>query len=368
MKKVFAFNLPKNENFHGYYMDSLDPYQYFKENSHGDWRDFLNGGLSRWDKKRNLGFMHEIDTLYRYKDKSYMAYIDDFLDKFNDFDLFIMSTYNPIHPEIINRYLKDKIKILGFIDDPYSTYTRGIPHLWAFDGAFYISPSYSQTDLFEDSLLKWGSNNNFWLPLCPKTIKLPKIDEEFFNDRKNDLVYVGNYVGYPNGNKADRLIKLKKHFGERFKLHGRWPLNGYIGTARGLFGKPFFYNRITGVSQEEREKLYFNTKIGLNMHVSPTPTETGNMRMYETPLHGMMQICDKAGADAHESIYTPDTECIYYNTTDEAIDLIEYYLTNDDKRIEIAKAGLERTLKDYNWENNWKQLLDWAWSLKNESR
>jgi spore maturation protein CgeB len=349
-------------------MDSLDPYPYFSNNGHGDWRDFLNGGLSKWDKKRNFGFMHEIDTLYRYKDQNYMRYINDFLDKFSDFDIFVMSSFNPIHPEVIDKYLKNKVKILGFVDDPYSTYTRGIPHLWAFDGAFYISPSYSKEEFFENSLNKWGSENNIWLPLCPKTIEFPTIDENFFKNRPVDLVYVGNYIGYPNGSKVDRLIKLKKHFGDRFQIHGRWPLKGYIATVRGLLGKPFFYNRITGISQEDRENLYFNTKIGLNMHVSPTPTETGNMRMYETPYHGMMQICDKAGANAHELIYKPNKEAVFYDSTDEAIDLIEHYLTHDEERIKIAKAGFERTLRDYNWENNWKKLLDWAWSLKNESR
>ena len=147
-------------------------------------------------------------------------------------------------------------------------------------------------------------------------------------------------------------------------MHGRWPLKGYVGAVRGIFGIPYFPHRVTGLSNEERQALYFNTKIGLNMHVSPTPTETGNLRIYETPYHGMMQICDKAGADAHEKIYTPDTECVYYDNTDDAIDLVEHYLANDQERIKIAKAGLERTLKDYNRENNLKELLDWAVSLK----
>ena len=368
MKKVFAFNLPKNENFFGYYMDSLDPYPYFDQNPYGDWRDFLKGGMTRWSKKRNFGFMHELDVLYRNKDKSYMRYVSDFLDKFKDFDIFVMSTYNPIHPEILYKYFKDKIKVLGFIDDPYSTYQRGIPELWAFDGAFYISPSYSDTDLFSDSLEKWGCHNHRWLPLCPKSILLPEPNEAFFANRTLEIIYVGNYIGYTANSKMNRLVQLKKHFGNRLQIHGRWPFKGYIGYIRALIGKPVFPHRITGISNDEREKLYFNTKIGLNMHVSPTPTETGNMRMYETPYHGMMQVCDKAGVNVHEQIYKPDTECVYYDNTDDAIDIIEYYLLHDNERIKIAKAGFERTIKDYNWENNWKSLLDWASGLKNESR
>lgn len=368
MKKVFAFHLPKNENFYGYYMDSLDPYPFLENDRYFTWREFFGGGISRWDKQKNFGFIHELDTLYRYKDKGYMQYIEKFLDNFSDFDMFIMSTFNPIHPEIIDKYLKNKTKILGFIDDPYSTYTRGMPNLWAFDGAFYISPSYSSDKMFDTALTKWGSTNNYWLPLSPKTIEFPKINDEFFRSRTVDVVYVGNFISYPDGSKADRLIKIKKHFGDKFQIHGRWGMKGYSGAVRGLFGKPFFLNRITGISEKDKQDLYFNTKIGLNMHVSPTPTETGNMRMYDVPYHGMMQICDKAGVNAHEQIYTPDKECIYYDNTDEAIDLIEYYLENEEERIKIAKAGFERTQKDYNWEKNWKELLDWAWGLKHESR
>lgn len=308
----------------------------------------------------NFGYAHEIDTLYRTKNKAYMNYISDFLDKFKDFDLFIMSQYNPIHPEIIDRYLKNKTKVLGFIDDPYSSYRSGLPYMWAFDGAFYISPSYSEDTLFQDQMKKWGIENSRWLPLAPETINHPKLDDNFFLDRKVDLVYIGSYVGH----KIERLIKLKKHFGNRFQVHGRWPLKGYIGAARAIFGVPFYPQRVTGLTNEERKMLYYNTKIGLNMHVSPTPTETGNMRMYETPYHGMMQICDKAGANAHELIYKPGEEAVFYDSTNEAIDLIEYYLTNEDERIKIAKAGFERTIKDYNWENNWKDLLNWAWGLK----
>ncbi|MDA7818263.1 glycosyltransferase [Sulfurimonas sp.] len=360
MKKVFLFPFPKNENFDGYHIDSLDPSTYFSSDKHGTFRDMINGGMGKWNRMRNFGYAHEIDTLYRTKNKGYMHYIRDFLDKFKDFDIFVMSAYNPIHPEIIYRHLKDKIKVLGFIDDPYSSYRSGIPYLWAFDGAFYISTSYNEDTLFEDQMSKWGVSNNKWHPLAPKTIKHPNLDNEFFYNRSVDLVYIGNYYGH----KMERLIKLKKHFGTKFQLHGRWPLKGYAGAVRGLFGKPFFYDRITGISEVDRQNLYFNTKIGLNMHMSPTPTETGNMRMYETPYHGMMQICDKAGVNAHEKIYTPDTEAIYYDNTDEAIDLIEYYLTHDEERVKIAKAGFERTIKDYNWENNLKELLDWASGLK----
>jgi len=76
--------------------------------------------------------------------------VGDFIDRFRDFDLIVMSN-NFIHPELLVHELKRPIKILGFFDDPHSTYMRGIQYLWAFDGAFYISPSYNERSLFHEA-------------------------------------------------------------------------------------------------------------------------------------------------------------------------------------------------------------------------
>lgn len=88
------------------------------------------------------------------------------------------------------------------------------------------------------------------------------------------------------------------------------------------------------------------------------------MRMYETTAHGMLLVCDKAGRDAHTQIFTPDIEAVFYDSLDDAIEKIEYYLANDTERIGIAKAGFDRATSQYDWEFNLKRLLDWAYSLK----
>ncbi|MCJ8345952.1 glycosyltransferase, partial [bacterium] len=109
---------------------------------------------------------------------------------------------------------------------------------------------------------------------------------------------------------------------------------------------------------------YFKTKIGLNMHLSLTPTETGNMRMYEVPAHGMMLLCDKAARDSHELIYKANEEAVFYENFDDAISKVNYYLKNDQERIAIAKNGFNRFKKDYVWEQNLQKFLAWALSIK----
>jgi spore maturation protein CgeB len=88
------------------------------------------------------------------------------------------------------------------------------------------------------------------------------------------------------------------------------------------------------------------------------------MRMYEAPAHGMMLLCDKAGLNAHAQIFEPDKEAVFYDSIEDAIEKIEYYLEHEDERINIAQAGFARAQRDYDGELNLKNFLDWASGLR----
>ena len=371
MKKVCLFNFPPIENFHGYHIDSLNPAPYFR-NSDGwnmsnlEQRLFLQGArpaaedgqiITRPNPPLPVTELYkaaDVDKLYRQRDPAYMHFVSDFVGRFRTFDLLIL-TWNPIHPEILFHELKHPIKILGFVDDPMATYVRQLPYFWAFDGAFYVSPSYDDRTYFKEALERWGCTQSYWWPWVPCKMEYHEPSERFFQERDIDLVYVGNQYGP----KVDRLVKLKKHFGSRFHLHGRWPLSGYGGMARGLRGKPVLWSRVRSITDEERKCLYHRAKIGINMHLSER-METGNMRMYEVPSHGIMMVCDKAGLDAHEQIFEPGREAVFYDSVEDAIERIEYYLNHEEERIQIARAGYSRVRRDYDWEQNLKRFLDWA--------
>jgi hypothetical protein len=344
--------------FHGYELSTLDPAPYFF------------GNLSRVRRRRAqrrfraLFSAKGVDALYRERDAAYMRFVHDFVEAYRDAGVIILATYNPIHPEILHRELSPPTKILGFIDDPYSTYVRGIPYLWAFDGAFYISPSYDENHLFADALHEWGCGSTRWQPLVPRPHPRFEPTEGFFHGRDVDVVYIG--TGY--GSKIARLAQLKRHFGTRLRVHGRWSLRGYQGWARGLAGKPIYPHHVTSLSDEERRALYLRAKIGINMHMSSTPTETGNMRMYEVPAHGAMLICDKAALNAQELIFRPDVEAVFYDDVADAIAKIDYYVAHPAERLAIARAGFERTRRDYDFERVLKGLLDWASGIQRPAK
>ena len=367
MKKVCIFNFPRMEDFHGYSIESLDPTPYFP-------------GVSARALYSRLTEAKSIDQMYRDRDPSYMRFLHDFVEKFRDADLIVFYMYNPVHPEVLQRELTKPIKVLGFVDDPYSTYVRGIPYLWAFDGAFYISPGYNDKLLLKDALAQWGCERSYWWPLvipgagaagaddfwpfaAPRT-EASRRGNDFFRNRDLDLIYVGACYS----SKMDRLAEFRERLGARFIIHGKWPYAGYVGTLRRLRGKPALWTRVSPITDQERTRLYYRTKIGINMHLSDSPRETGNMRMYEVPAHGMMLLCDEAGLNAHEQIFKPGIEAVYYDSTADAIEKIEYYLRHDEERERIAQAGFARVHRDYDGESNMKKFLDWAISLPRKTR
>ena len=259
MNRVCYFHNPQAAGpFHGYDLSTLDPAPYFL-NGHGARR--LRSARAR------LAALHTaqgMDQLYRDRDADYTRYLHDFVDAYRTARLVILATYNPIHPEVLHHELPLPTKVLGFVDDPYSTYVRGIPYLWAFDGAFYISPGYNTLHGMAEGLDAWGCKAVHWFPLVPAAHPPMEASDRFFFDRDIDLVYVG--ASY--GNKITRLAELKRHFRQRFRVHGRWGYRGYVGWLRALIGKPIYPYRVTPLTDPERRALYARAKIGINMHLS----------------------------------------------------------------------------------------------------
>jgi hypothetical protein len=343
-----------------YTVDTFDPFEYFSPNDRFANAFLLTAGSSGWNKRAALRYSVEgADRLYRERDPSYMRMAGDFIDRFRDYDLIVMPGCNFIHPELLWRELKKPVKILGFIDDPHSTYVRGLPHLWAFDGAFYISPSYIDDMLFSDAFARWGKPA-YWFPLTAPQQKPIEADDAFFRNRDMTAVYVGG----PYTSKVNRLIKLKRHFGNRFCVYGRWSFRGYSGFIRALFGRPMYPYRVKSLTNEERTNIYWRTKIGFNMHLSDEPFECGNARTYEVPAHGMALISDKRAANGQSKIFESNKEALYYSSLSEAIDMIEHYAAHDDERVAIAKAGFDRFWRDYQYEDNMFKFFDWALSLR----
>ncbi len=364
-KKVVFFDFPFQGRVGDYEICSFDVTKFFGRSNHFDWNELITAGLRGFVKTQGIAlYAHIVDELYRERDPAYFRLLHEFMETHGDADIILMGQANFLHPEFLFHELKGATKILGFIDDPFSTYRAGIPYLWAFDGAFYISPSYDEKTLFPDALDRWGCHSHYWWPLVTqKFIRPPTIGDSFFSPRDVDLIYIGK----GNRWKIPRLAKVLSRYKNRFVVHGPWRMGGYVGILRSLVGKPAFVRRVTSISETQKFELMWRTKVGLNMHMSHTPRETGNVRMYELCAHGVCQVCDTAGVDGHAKIFEPTSEVVFYKDIDDAIEKIDWLLGDEKSRIQIARAGFERYWRDYDWEDNLLRLLDWASGLRSAS-
>ena len=365
MKRICVYDTAVDGEFHGYWVES--PLRHLKLAGLGrrTWRNLLANGRNGYMRDKALWFQRFVDEMYRDRDPAYMRLVDDFIDRYGDYDVLVFGIQCFIHPEILVTKLSRPTKILGFIDDPVSTYAHGIPCLWAFDGAYYISPAYSDTMGMDDLLSRAGCSHRFWLPLTQPIQSPQAVNDDFFLHRDVSVTYIGQRYTH----KLDRLATMKRHFKSDFHIYGRWPLKGWWGPAKIATGDFSFPYHVRALTHDERTNTYWRTKIGINMHWSGRPMETGNMRMYEVPLHGAMLLCDKAARNLHAQIFEPDHEAVYYDDIKDAIDKAEYYLAHEEERAEIARRGFERAWKDYHWETVFSRFLGWCANLKSpESR
>lgn len=238
-----------------------------------------------------------------------------------------------------------------FMDDPEGSEFTSRPYVKNFHFAFCGGIFFDSNNRIEEKYLEWGARKSKFIPIGAFPVKYAEPVNDY-DKREVDLIYVGGcYLP-----KVLRMFKLKKYFGDRMLMYGR----GWNVSSNGLktlilrFIK-FIYKipQIEELSKDKFIELYQNTKIGFNVHMSYGPS---NVRMYELPMNGVMQICDcEKGLS---ELYEIGNEVIAYDDIDDAIKKIEYYLNNDRERIRIARAGHERARNNYRAEISFKKIFD----------
>ena len=179
-----------------------------------------------------------------------------------------------------------------------------------------------------------------FLPFGAKLIERPeKVDKDL------EVFFVGS---------ADlRRIFLLEKLTENLTVYGnRWKKN------RKLMSKEL--NELINdrpVWGEELHDLMFRSKIILNItRTDFYGAETGaNLRIYEALAAKCFLLTDYC--DELAEIFNIGEEIVTYNSSDDLVDKVKYYLENDDEREAIAQKGFERYLKDYTWERRVEQFL-----------
>lgn len=153
--------------------------------------------------------------------------------------------------------------------------------------------------------------------------------------KKYDVCFVGHLVSNERIDFLDRAFKEFPNFwfGTR--------LSRYVKVEEGI--------------TDDCADIFKKSKVVLN---PPTKGDV-NMRVFEATATGSFLITQRV--PGIEDLYEDGKEIALYDTTDEAMEKIKYYLEHDEEREAIAKAGMEKTLKN----NTYKHRLDEMLKINN---
>lgn len=107
----------------------------------------------------------------------------------------------------------------------------------------------------------------------------------------------------------------------------------------------------TGIYGEEYAKFLASGKIVFNVSVLGTP----NMRLLEGALAGSLVVTNRI----EDSPLRDGIECVMFDDVDDAREKIDFYLRNDDRRTNIARAGWKKAQEFTPW-LNLKRIIDGA--------
>jgi len=96
------------------------------------------------------------------------------------------------------------------------------------------------------------------------------------------------------------------------------------------------------------------SRITLNHHGDVLPY-ANNMRLFEATGVGALLLTD--WKNNLGEMFVPGKEVLAYRTPEECAELIRYYLTHDEERQAVARAGQARTLRDHTYYQRMQELV-----------
>lgn len=218
---------------------------------------------------------------------------------------------------------------------------RGNQYLECFDKIYTFSPK----DVVE---LSRKYNNVSFLPLGADDVYIT--NDEKVTEKNNDVIFAGS--------KSDkRLVYLeavaeycyrnnKKMLVYGHFWHNSNRINEFFSYIKFKMKHPYLYRYICNydISPEKLSYLYKSSKVCLNIHIE----ETGevNARTFEILGNGNYQMVDcnssfdKLGLVDGKNITT-------FNSIEECIEKLDYYLRNDEKRVCIGANGQNLVYEKY---------------------
>jgi len=248
--------------------------------------------------------------------------------------------------QLVNHYFFSKLKkffnfkLVGWVE---ATHFNLNHHILSYDIVFSIFLPY----VFK--LREFGVKAEYLLLSGFDPVIIEKLKEKNSGVRnqqkKYDIVFIGS-LHQVHRSRIPFLKKIADAFGDKFHIwtqsFSSLPSELRKNFRGAVFNIDYYY-------------VLSKSKIVLNHHGSILPW-AHNFRLFETTGVGSFLLTDNLpGID---ELFEVGKEVETYDSIDECIDKIKYYLLNEEEREKIAKAGQIRTLKEHTYEKRIEKLFE----------
>jgi spore maturation protein CgeB len=185
--------------------------------------------------------------------------------------------------------------------------------------------------------------------LCSEYFNLgfePRLLERLQRGPQHGVVFVG---GLSNDH-AERIRFLERiASSQRVDVWGY----GFDSLSENSVLRQFHHGELWALDMYD---VLYNAKIALNLHINVAGRYANNMRLYEATGVGTLLITDSK--DNLATLFEPGKEVVAYHSTEEAFELIDYYLGHEAERKAIAQAGQARTLREHTYRHRMEEFIN----------
>jgi glycosyltransferase involved in cell wall biosynthesis len=185
---------------------------------------------------------------------------------------------------------------------------------------FFDAVFIAQKD-FLSAFEKNGHSHTYWLPLA--------CDEDIHRVASRERCYDVGFVGSLGRKDTERHRVLSS-------VLPRYRTNDFLR----------YY------APNEMAEVYAQSKIVFNKSINGDV----NMRVFEAMASGALLVTDRI-ANGLTDLFQEGTHYIGYDTLEEAIKQIDYFLENDDERKRIAASGQQAALAEHTYSHRWEQII-----------
>jgi spore maturation protein CgeB len=97
------------------------------------------------------------------------------------------------------------------------------------------------------------------------------------------------------------------------------------------------------------------SKIVFNCHGDLEGEYAANIRLFEATGMGALLLTD--WKENLPKLFEPGKEVVTYESVEDCVKLVQYYLDHEDERLAIAHAGQQRTLREHTYEQRAQELV-----------